>query len=126
MKTDKERQSKRREEAAKKGLKSLSLGMVHESFHAPFKELARLAKEGRVGPGNVRAERVRDQAREDELKAKIASLERGKRDIEAAFVGNKRELERRDDKLAKMGAELDKARSERSRFKNVFWRLWWR
>ena len=126
MKSSKERQALRREKAATEGKKSLSLGMIHESFHQPFKELARKAKDGLIEPENVQAQFVRDHAEEDKLKAELEELSLKKRDIESAYKSLKAELARRDKTISDLSQKVGILKSETKSYKNILWRLWWR
>lgn len=126
MKSSKERQALRREKAASEGKKSLSLGMMHESFHRPFKELAKKAKDGLIEPENIQAQFVRDHAAEDKLKDQLKELTLKKRDIESAYKSLKAELARRDRTVSDLSQKLGILKSETKSYKNILWRLWWR
>jgi chromosome segregation ATPase len=108
------------------GIKSLSLGLIHESFHEPFKVLAAKAKSGQIEPGLVLVQRVRDPVREEQLETERDNLQRQKRDVEAAYIGLKKEMERRDKAISKMSIEINNTKEALRRFQSVFGRLYWK
>jgi chromosome segregation ATPase len=126
MKTDKQRQAELRAKNTQKGIKSLSLGLVHESFHEAFKALAAKAKDGQIEAGDVLVQLVRDTTRENELQAEIDKALRQKRDVEAMYLTLKKELERRDKAISKTSIELNSAKDALKGFKSVLWRFYWK